>query len=85
MSYEFRPNMKFLRFKAVMEITGLCRAEIDRRRIAGTFPKPIQLGPRQIAWPSYAIEEWQKEVLAETGAKTTRERDESHNKDGPLE
>ncbi len=66
MNYEFRPGMKFLRFNAVIEMTGLCRAEIDRRRVAGTFPRPIQLGPRQIAWPSYVIEEWQKEVLGET-------------------
>ncbi len=67
MNYEFRPGMKFLRFKTVIAMTGLCRAEIDRRRVAGTFPQPIQLGPRQIAWPSYAIEEWQKEVLGECG------------------
>lgn len=72
MSYEFRPGMKFLRFKTVIEMTGLCRAEIDRRRVAGTFPKPIQLGPRQIAWPSYVIEEWQKEVLGERGEPPVR-------------
>lgn len=67
MNYEFRPDMKFLRFRAVIDITGLSRAEINRRRVAGTFPKPIQLGPRQICWPSYAIEKWQKDVLGVAG------------------
>ncbi len=68
MNYEFRADMKFLRFKTVIEMTGLCRSEIDRRRVAGTFPKPIQLGPRQIAWPSYVIEAWQMEMLNKNGS-----------------
>jgi len=32
---------------------------------AGTFPQPVKLGPRAIAWLSSEVESWMDERIAE--------------------
>ncbi len=49
---------KFLRFPEVEDITGKSRPTIYRDIEAGTFPKPIKIGPRAVAWPSSVIQKW---------------------------
>ena len=49
---------QFLRLPAVLKITGLSRTSIWRQIKAGTFPKPVKLGPRAVGWPASDIEEW---------------------------
>jgi prophage regulatory protein len=45
--------------KAEIEIlTGLSRASIDRMRAAGSFPRPIQISARRIAWRSEDVYAW---------------------------
>jgi prophage regulatory protein len=61
-TYEYREGMSLLRPKVVEKRTGLCRAEIDRRREAGRFPPPIKLGPLSIAWPDYVIDEYIRDL-----------------------
>lgn len=43
---------------AVEAQTGLSRAEIYRRMKEGTFPRPVRLGARVVAWQSWVIQEW---------------------------
>jgi len=38
--------------------SGLSRSSIYARVAAGTFPRPIAIGPRAVAWPSDAIDAW---------------------------
>jgi prophage regulatory protein len=58
---------KFLRLQAVMDAVGLARATIYKRIKEGTFPAPVQLGPRAVAWDESAIAEWQAGL--QTGVK----------------
>lgn len=59
---------RFLRLPAVMDAVGLARATIYKRIKAGTFPAPVQLGPRAVAWDQAAIADWQASLT--TGTKT---------------
>ena len=58
---------KFLRLPAVMDMVGMKRATIYKRIAAGTFPAPIQIGPRAVAWDQAALADWQANL--ETGVK----------------
>lgn len=48
-----------LRTDQVLEITGLKRTSMYRGIAAGTFPEPIRLGPRTIAFYEDEIADWQ--------------------------
>ncbi len=60
----------FLRLPAVRELTGRSTAAIYRDMQAGTFPKPVVLGPNARAWRLSEIKAWQAERVAarDTGA-----------------
>lgn len=49
---------KLIRRNAVEEITGLSRSSIYQKMQDGTFPKPVQIGKRAVAWRADAITEW---------------------------
>lgn len=55
-----RPR-RHLRLPAVIALVGLKRTAIYRRMKEGSFPQPIQLGARAVAWDAAAIAEWQRE------------------------
>jgi len=50
---------KFLRLPAVIELVGIKRTIIYERIKAGTFPKPVQIGPRAVAWDQEELVKWQ--------------------------
>jgi prophage regulatory protein len=58
---------KFLRLPTVIEMVGMKRATIYKWIKAGTFPEPVQLGLRSVAWDQDKIAEWQ--ANRETGVK----------------
>jgi len=60
---------RFLRLPAVIEAVGLGKTAIYDRIKAETFPKPIQLGPRAVAWDAAEIAQWQQNL--QTGVKKT--------------
>ena len=37
---------------------GLARSTIYRMIEAGTFPRPVKIGQRAVAWPESDIERW---------------------------
>lgn len=49
---------KLLRLKKVQEATGKSRAGIYMDIAAGTFPKQIPIGDRQVAWIESEVQEW---------------------------
>jgi prophage regulatory protein len=57
---------RLLRLPEVKNRTGLSRTTIYRRVTARTFPRPVSLGPKAIAWRESSINEW-IEGLAEAG------------------
>ena len=52
-----------LRLPSVEAQTGLSKSEIDRRIKAGTFPQPLKLGARAVAWPAAQIDAWVKSLI----------------------
>lgn len=51
-------SQDLLRLPLVIQRSGLARTSIYAGIKRGDFPKPIQLGPRAVAWPSGEIDAW---------------------------
>ncbi|MEL7546821.1 MAG: AlpA family phage regulatory protein [Pseudomonadota bacterium] len=49
----------------VVQTVGLSRQELWRRRRAGTFPRPVKLGGRRIAYVKSEIEAWIADRVSE--------------------
>lgn len=49
---------KYLRRAAVLELVGLSTTTIYKMMSEGTFPRPIKLTGKAVAWPESAIVEW---------------------------
>ncbi len=49
---------KHLRLPAVVEATGLSRSTIYDKMKEGSFPRPVNLSARVVAWPESVIAEW---------------------------
>lgn len=60
---------KLLRLPEVMRRTGLKRAAIYARIREGTFPPPVKIGKRAVAWPESVIDAWIAERIAEARAE----------------
>ncbi len=53
--------MRFIRGKELYGdggITGLRRSSFYRAVKAGTFPAPVSISPRSVAWDSEAVDKW---------------------------
>jgi len=50
--------LAILRRKQVEARTGLSRSTIYARVADGTFPKPINIGPRAVGWVETEITDW---------------------------
>ncbi len=48
----------FLRIQAVIRVTGLSRSTLYRLIADETFPRPVRLGPRAVAWRRSDIDAW---------------------------
>ena len=58
----------FIRLPEVIKRTGYRRTSIYEKIAEGTFPAPIKLVPRAVAWVSEEIEKWRDERVAERDA-----------------
>jgi prophage regulatory protein len=64
------PNRKkFLRLPQVKESTGLSRTTIYRQIAVCEFPRPINIGPRAVAWVETDVLQWMenREQLSRDG------------------
>lgn len=52
----------FMRLPAVMAATGMSRTTIYDWVKAGTFPKPLQIGARAVAWDEAEVAAWQQSL-----------------------
>ena len=57
---------RLLRRPEVEALTGLARATIYRDMASGSFPRPIKLGRRAVAWPQSVINKWIEARKAES-------------------
>ena len=55
----------FLRRKQIEKVTGLARSTIYDKIKSGSFPKPVKIGDRAVAWLGSEIDEWQRDRIAE--------------------
>ena len=51
-------TVMFLRLHAVIHITGLSRSTLYRLIADESFPRPVRLGPRAVAWRRSDIDAW---------------------------
>jgi len=47
-----------LRMPQVEAATGLKKTALYQRMKDGTFPEPVRLGPRSVAWPKALVQRW---------------------------
>lgn len=52
---------KLYRLPIVVDVTGLKKSAIYKRMSEGSFPRPVSLGGRAVAWKSDDIERWVNE------------------------
>lgn len=57
--------MRLLKLKEVLDTTGLGRSSAYKKISEGTFPHPVSLGGRSVAWVSDEIEAWILERIEE--------------------
>lgn len=50
--------MRVMKLNEVINTTGLSRSSIYAYMSKGGFPKPIQLGPRAVAWVEEEVQGW---------------------------
>ena len=55
---ETTKQITLLRLPAVESTTGLKKSSIYARIKEGSFPAPVKLGVRSVAWRSDALSEW---------------------------
>jgi prophage regulatory protein len=60
--------MALLRLPEVISRTGRSRSRIYADVQTGQFPKPINIGPRAVAWVESEIDAWVEQRIAEREA-----------------
>ena len=50
--------MQLLRLPQTLAKTGLTRTALYAAVNAGTFPKPVRIGLKAIAWPDHELDAW---------------------------
>ena len=58
-------TLRLLRLPSVEQMTGLSKWEIYKRIKEGSFPKPLKLGVRAVAWPEPEIQKWIQDLIKE--------------------
>lgn len=65
--------MRFLRINEVRERIGLGRTSIYKMVNEGTFPKPVRVLGKKVAWVDSEVDEWMLERIAEQRSDTISE------------
>lgn len=71
-----------LRLPAVQARSALSRSTIYQRVLEGTFPKPVKIGPRAIAWTEESIDRWIDQCIQQATYRATPRKSGSRNKPG---
>jgi len=61
---KIRSALALERLPAVMARTGRSRTSIWRGVREGTFPRPVKIGLRSVAWPAHSIDTWIEAQIA---------------------
>ncbi len=58
-------HRSLIRKRTVLSRVGLGNTSIYKRIKEGTFPKPVPIGDRAVAWDSEAIDSWIENKIGE--------------------
>ena len=58
-------HRSLIRKRTVLSRVGLGNTSIYKRIKEGTFPKPVPIGDRAVAWDSEAIDRWIENKISE--------------------
>lgn len=61
-----QPLCRLIRRPEVEKLTGRSRSSIYKGIEDGTFPKPVKIGQRAVAWPDSVIRNWIAEKVQGT-------------------
>lgn len=59
------PRDRLVRLPEVEGMIGLQKSTIYKMIAEGSFPKPIRLGTRTVAWPETAVLQWVQDRISE--------------------
>ncbi|ABC33948.1 DNA-binding protein [Burkholderia pseudomallei] len=59
---------RIVRMPALLERVGLSESEVRRRIKAGTFPRPVKLGPRAIGFVVADVDAWLEALTTRVAA-----------------
>jgi len=57
-------STSIMRLPSVVIRTGLSRSTIYQQVADGSFPRPVQLGPRAVGWLANEVDEWIADRIA---------------------
>lgn len=64
-------SKRLIRRPEVEQLTGLARSTIYARMKEGTFPQPVPLGGRLVAWTESDILQWIDDRISEADTEQT--------------
>ena len=56
--------IQFLKVPEVLARVGFSRAQLNRLRAAGQFPKPVTIGSAGVRWVASEIDDWMRQRMA---------------------
>jgi prophage regulatory protein len=80
-----RDEKQLLNKHALEKMTSLDITTVYRRMAAGTFPQPVRVGRRRVAWRTSDILQWQQDLEVGTdtlGWKASRSRERGPRREG---
>jgi prophage regulatory protein len=71
-SFSVSPN-RFLRLRQVIDLVGLRKTTLYARIGEGSFPKPVSLGGRSVAWIESEVIDWQNARITASRGQSAAE------------
>jgi len=78
---DIQAEVSFLRLPELKSVTGLSKSSLYALIRAKSFPSPVQLGPRTVAWVRSEVRQWAAERISksrsespQTGKRRTPQR-----------
>ncbi len=62
---------KFMKLPAVLTRVAFSRSKLYAKVKEGTFPAPVSLGARAVAWVEHEVDEWIGAVVAQSRGERT--------------
>jgi prophage regulatory protein len=63
-------EVSFLRLPELKSVTGLSKSSLYALMRANSFPAPVRLGPRTVAWVRSEVRQWAAERISKSRAES---------------